>query len=276
MNNYQQFADVGYVLLSGEIPEAVLGGLREAGELLFKEIEEDKNQGARHQTVLKPNVFHPAYIEFLNLPNLNETALEILDCDDLVFPGLACLLGDRKHAFCKWHRDFSDSDPELIELLDHPNNCIQFNCAVYPDECLWIIPGSHCHRTREEEASYAAKFNDLQFIDEWDKVMAAEPTAPGGMPGAFNARLGPGDCLLYNPFLWHSAVYRPENKRMTLHGGYRLPANIDQYYCQRWGLPHNPWLQEPDYLGDTGPWFTPQLKRFQHYANKYPKGPAKD
>ena len=56
MNNYQQFADVGYVLLSGEIPEAVLGGLREAGELLFKEIEEDKNQGARHQTVLKPNV----------------------------------------------------------------------------------------------------------------------------------------------------------------------------------------------------------------------------
>ncbi|MDA0840531.1 MAG: phytanoyl-CoA dioxygenase family protein [Planctomycetota bacterium] len=275
MNYYQQFAETGYVLLPAALPESLLAGLREAGEILFREIEEGKNQAARHQTVLKPDVFHPSYLAFLNLPELNETAMEILACDDLAFPGLACLLGNRHHSLCKWHRDFPDTDPELIELLGSPNCCIQLNCAVYPDECLWIIPGSHCRRTKPAESEYAGKLNELQFIDDWDKVMAAEPSAPSGMPGAFNAKLGAGDCLLYNPFLWHAAVYRPEWKRMTLHGGYRIPANIDTYFCQRWGLPHNPWLQDPDYLGDTGTYFTPQLKHFQFYARKYPKGPAK-
>ncbi|MCJ8332604.1 MAG: phytanoyl-CoA dioxygenase family protein [Lentisphaeria bacterium] len=262
----------GYVIIEGAINETILAGLREAVEIIYKEIEEGKLTGFRHQTVLKPDVFHRAYIDFLNIEVYNEAIRDILDDNDPSFSGQACLIGSREHQICGWHRDFRDTDPDLPELHKIPNNCVQTNCAIYDDESLWIVPGSHVRLGSQEESDHMAKCKGLGFIDLWEKFQARDESALSGMPGSMQVKLKAGDCLLYNPLMWHAAEYKPEVKRATLHGGFKSVPLLRRFKNLRWGVQHNPWLQEPDYLGDLGPYLGPGMKHQRELALLYPDG----
>ena len=274
MGYRDDFIEQGYVLLEGAIDDELLADLRVAVQPLHKELEAGKASSYRKQTVLKPDVFHRAYIDFLNLEIYNEAAHEILEDDDPMFSGQACLTGSLEQRICGWHRDFADNNPEMPELLTMPNSCIQTNCAIYDDESLWIIPGSHSRPTNKEERDYQAKFEGLGFVDLKEEYLARDESIPGSMPGAMHAKLKAGDCLLYNPFLWHAAEYRPEWKRATLCGGFKPVPFVHRFKNLRWGLPHNPWCQEPEYMGDLGTYFGPGMKHYCEMALEYPDGPA--
>ena len=259
-HHHNHFEEHGYVIIKQAIPEHILSGLRAAADILHQGVADGK-WTTRHQTVLKPDVFHPAYIEFLNIENINQAASDILGSNEIVFGGLACLLGAPRNQYCKWHRDFSDDHPELNDLLADPCLAIQYNAAVYDDSCLWIVPGSHRRHSLDNEKAYAKRFSSLEFISERDDALSIDPNIMAGMPGSMNVQLEAGDIALYNNQLWHSAEYTASQKRATLHGGYKLQKNMEKYESSRWGLDHNPWLAYPDYMDDLGPIFSKQLDR---------------
>ncbi|NRA38974.1 MAG: phytanoyl-CoA dioxygenase family protein [Planctomycetes bacterium] len=264
------FMEHGYVLLKGGIPEETLEHLREAAEILFAGVKAGK-WTTRHQTVLQPDVFHPAYVEFLNIPEMTAVAKAVYQSTNLMSSGLACLLGSPKNEICKWHRDHSDTHPEMPEILTKPCTAIQINASIYDDQCLWIVPGSH-RLSLAEESVYEARFNELEFIGDTQSARAIDENVMSAMPGSMNVKLTAGDILMYSPFLWHAAEYKPEVQRATLHGGMRLAENVDRYTCCRWGLEHNPWLEDPSYMGDLGEIYPAQLALQMEYARKYPEG----
>ncbi len=267
---YEQYAEQGFILIPGGIPADLLRELQAD----FEPLLQARDAGGtsldwRHQTILEPKHFHRSFVEFLNLPVLSRTAESAFGTTNLSFAGLAVLLGRNVNSLCKWHRDFNDADPEIDALLSNPRMLMQFNCAVFDDPALWVVPGSHNRPTRADERDFAAKLESLEFTGPFEPALKFTPDPLGGMPGAKHVPLKAGDCLLYNPILWHSAEYRPEWRRATLHGGWRDASKVDQFQALRWGLDHNPWLLRPDYLGDLGENFAPQLERYQGQVRKY-------
>jgi hypothetical protein len=255
------FDSDGFVLLRGCVPPTLLADLRRGMEPIIAR----RGTATRHQTVLKPDVVDRSFVEFLNLSEMNDAAQRIVG-GPLSFAALAVLLGAASHQLCKWHRDFPDADPEMAELQRRPRVLLQFNVALYDDPSLWVIPGSHDRPTTPGETAYAARFEKLPFVGPFP---TDTPDVLRAMPGAAYAPLTAGDCLIYNPVIWHAAEYDPARKRATLHGGWRDARAIDEFRALRWGLEHNPWLMDPTYLGDLGPYFGPQLEQFNDAARRH-------
>ena len=72
------------------------------------------------------------------------------------------LINPEAHCFALgWHRD--DIKPDVDETeelarLDTPTYGVQFNTALYDDDCLFIVPGSHARlRTEAERLANQAK-----------------------------------------------------------------------------------------------------------------------
>ena len=101
----------------------------------------------------------------------------------------------------------------------------QINIPLLPDDCVWVVPGSHARDDSEAEARLVAKRSRY--------ARPAEAAAPPGQAdrrreeligdlsacGAVNVRCGPGDLLLYRSNMLHCGVYEPRIERMTLHDG---------------------------------------------------------
>jgi hypothetical protein len=121
----------------------------------------------------------------------------------------------------RWHRD--DLDISRPELSDQEEGRLienaapggrqlhaQYNIALYPDNSLIVVPGSHRRpRTGDEKR--------------------VEPYNPD-MPGAVVVKLKPGDAVFYDSNILHRGVYEGvegdggdvEVQRYTLHGSVGL------------------------------------------------------
>ncbi len=267
----QTFDAQGFLQLPGAMDAQLLAGLRAGLDPLRESRDTHGDRPTRYQTILEPDHYHPSFAEFLDLETTNQAAAEIIGTDQLMLAGLACLLGCAEHVVCKWHRDTASMDPAKLDLLlnQYPNALVQTNCAVYDDVSLWVIPGSHRRNDTAAETAYAARFDDLGFVGPIEAAREIEPDVFAAMPGAINVQLAAGDCLLYNPLLWHAAEYRPAWKRCTLHGGWKDVRLLETFSLLRWGLSHNPWLLEPGYMGELGRNLGPQLKRYQEAVRTY-------
>jgi hypothetical protein len=97
----------------------------------------------------------------------------------------------------------------------------QWNLALYPDDSLVVVPGSHVRaRTPAERA--------------------ASPLEPD-MPGQLVVHLEPGDVVFYDNNILHRGVYDASKERMSLHGsvghagGGRFRArNVLQHGIGKW------------------------------------------
>ncbi|MBA3710241.1 MAG: phytanoyl-CoA dioxygenase family protein [Planctomycetes bacterium] len=263
------FSRDGFIVLRGGIPMPLVDRLRLGLDPIIGQRGQGRLGTGRHQAILDPACYHPSFKDFLNLPQLNLAAEEVIGTSELAFAGLAVLIGSVDHRVCNWHRDFKDGYHELPALLDRPNTCIQFNCALYDDRSLWIVPGSHRRASTAGESAFARRFEDLGFTSPYGLAAAIDPMPMASMPGAINVHLEPGDCALYNPLMWHAAEYRPEWKRATLHGGWRQASSMYEFEAMRWGIEHNPWLLEPAYLGNPGEFLGPQMERYNQAALRF-------
>ncbi|MDA0841028.1 MAG: phytanoyl-CoA dioxygenase family protein [Planctomycetota bacterium] len=272
MDIVETFERDGYLLINGGIHNTLLEQMREGMKPLFAWREQHEKVVSRHQTILQPEFCHRSFMEFLNLESINQVAESILG-PEMITAGLAVLFGTREPQLCPWHRDFHDGKAETPDLLKPENGrlSIQFNGAVYDDPSLWVVPGSHRRPTTAAEREYTGepRGGGSDPFDETDRTMRE---VLSGMPAAIHVNLKAGDCLLYNPMLWHAAEYRPEWKRATMHGGWKRKEGPDRFAAMRWGFNHNPWLfGDLSYLGDPGPYFGPQLERYrQSVANHFP------
>lgn len=128
---------------------------------------------------------------------------ELLQCsdDDLVMELFNLLVRPDTDFALRWHRDdipaTATADEEL-ERLRQPAFSAQWNLALYDDESLVVVPGSHARARTEAER-------------------AADPYADD-MPGQMRVKLHAGDVVFYNNNILHRGVYEAGRERMTLHG----------------------------------------------------------
>jgi nicotinamide N-methyltransferase len=127
----------------------------------------------------------------------------LLGCGDehLVMELFNMLVRPERDFELRWHRDDippEATDEEEMERLGRPAFHAQYNLALWEDESLVVVPGSHVRaRTAAERAAGP-------FERE--------------LPGQLVVRLEPGDIVFYNNNILHRGVYDSGRERATLHG----------------------------------------------------------
>ncbi|KAH6894252.1 hypothetical protein B0T10DRAFT_245922 [Thelonectria olida] len=151
---------------------------------------------------------------------------QLLQCGDehLVMELFNMLVRPEKDFELRWHRDDIPAEAmpqEEMERLGRPAYHAQYNFALYDDDSLIVVPGSHKRPRTDVERS----------TDPFEKKM----------PNQLIVKLEPGDVVFYNNNILHRGAYSSTKERMTLHGsvghvqGNRLRArNVLQHGVGNW------------------------------------------
>jgi Phytanoyl-CoA dioxygenase (PhyH) len=142
-------------------------------------------------------------------PHITRTVAEICTCneDDLVMELYNLLITPDRDFALRWHRDDipATATVEEEEAVLLPKGQAkreyahaQWNLALYDDESLIVVPGSH-RRAR----TYVERHMD-PFADE--------------LPDMIVVKLKAGDVVFYDNNILHRGVYKADTKRLTLHG----------------------------------------------------------
>ncbi|KAJ9614249.1 hypothetical protein H2200_002385 [Cladophialophora chaetospira] len=156
-------------------------------------------QGMMHPSMLEHELFTATYFS----DALINPTKELLQCeDDELVMELFNLLVRPDHNFeLRWHRDdISEkaTPEEELQRLGTPAWHTQWNLALYDDESLIVIPGSH-RRARTDTERQADPYEN-------------------GLPDELHVQMSPGDVVFYNNNILHRGAYNSEKERMTLHG----------------------------------------------------------
>ncbi len=232
--NRQQFLEQGYLILRNVIPPDKLDELRTSYEIL---VERQKAIWARDrqpgdppggvwETAPQPRLrLHDtpelideetaSAIEFWLHENTLGVSSQLLNMPETAHSEMFLLCSPgRDHGPAKWHRDIHPIDTAPLEgylkdLLENGPRHLQWNIALYDDNVLWVIPGSH-HRLNTEEEN---------------RMMLGNPRAP--LPGGVAAELKAGDGVVYiSPGILHWGSNYSSKLRRTIHGNY---ANLTCY-----------------------------------------------
>ena len=113
-----------------------------------------------------------------------------------------------------WHRDFYPPHTAPLQgytddIIENGPRYVQWNLALYDDDVLWVVPGSHKRlNTAAENAQ----------LERDDKVP---------LPGAQQVRLQAGDGAVYIlPILHWGSLYNAVMRR-TIHGGFSLYTDYE-------------------------------------------------
>lgn len=129
---------------------------------------------------------------------------EIIGCDsddELIMELYNLLVRPDEDFELRWHRDdikADATDEQELERLNKPAWHAQWNLALYDDNSLIAVPGSH-RRARTDEERDTSPFSS-------------------SMPGQTIVRMKAGDIVFYNNNILHRGVYKASIERMTLHG----------------------------------------------------------
>lgn len=172
------------------------------------------------------------------------------------------LINPSSHRFALgWHRD--DIRPDVAPSeeqarLDTPTYGVQFNTALYPDDCLFIVPGTHRRlRSPAEVHANKAKAPPATLISDTPETTADEPDfGPDGTwtgvdpPNTLRVRLQPGQTAFYSQRILHRASYLPSAKRATLHGCFGDASETGRGAAERARnvLQHGvEWMRDPQF-----------------------------
>lgn len=147
--------------------------------------------------------YHDTFAASYFASHITTSVIDILQCspDDLVLELYNLLIRPDADFALRWHRDDISPDvsaQEELRRLQEPMLHAQWNLALYHDQSLVVVPGSHI-RSRTEQERCADPFED-------------------NMPGQMIVTMEPGDIIFYNNNILHRGVYSSQAERMTLHG----------------------------------------------------------
>ena len=134
---------------------------------------------------------------------------QIMECteDQLIMELYNMLIGTMQDFELRWHRDdipdtatVAEEEARLCRDRDQMRHYAhaQWNIALYDDECLVVVPGSHRRARTEVER-------------------AATPKVPE-LPGMTVVKLKAGSAVFYDHNILHRGVYPGKKRRATLHG----------------------------------------------------------
>src|SRR5439155_3541711 len=130
----------------------------------------------------------------------------------------------RDHGPQRWHRDTGpDGDAPLEglhqDMLANGAGYVQWNIALYDDNVLWVLPGSHRHRNTEAV----------------NRQLQENPRAP--LPGSIPVELKAGDGVAYTNFILHWGSDYTTRLRRTIHLGYQsFGGPLYRYFHLWWEL----------------------------------------
>ena len=214
----------GFVVAKSVLSEAKLEALRDASS---KAVELARNGGWPHirtvgkqfppwestpgnggiwgvQHLMKPELpGHELFTETYFSEEILGIVKNLLQCEDehLVMELFNMLVRPGKDFELRWHRDDisnTATPEEELTRLQQPAWHAQYNLALWGDDSLILVPGSHKRARTHLERQ-------------------AEPFEPN-LPGQLIVELGPGDIAFYNNNILHRGVYDCQKERMTLHG----------------------------------------------------------
>lgn len=137
-------------------------------------------------------------------PKLTACVKEILDCEDedLVMELFNLLVRPDRDFELRWHRDdipaTATAEEERAHLRQAEAFHTQWNLALYDDESLIVVPGSHKRARTDFERSagpYEADIPDRKVV-----------------------KMAAGDLVFYDNNILHRGVYKADIERMSLHG----------------------------------------------------------
>ncbi|KAJ9479636.1 Phytanoyl-CoA dioxygenase [Pseudozyma hubeiensis] len=197
------------------------------------------------------------------------------------------LINPASHRFALgWHRD--DVRPDVSQgeeqaRLDTPTYGVQFNTALYDDDCLFIVPGTHRRlrtdaevRANNAQAPPAKQVDASQSDGEREDEFGADGSWIGvDPPDTLRVKLKAGQTAFYSQRILHRASYLPSAKRATLHGCYGDASQGGNGPAERARnvLQHGvEWMRDPAFgrsLPDTlKPMWTNLLRMDAAYADK--------
>ena len=231
--NRDQFLETGYVIVRNAIPADKLEDLRTSHEIL---VERQKCNWARERQPGEPpgGIWETAPQPRLNLHNTPElidertinavelwlyentlgVSSELMDSPGAAVTEMMMMCNPvRDHGPAHWHRDLHPFNTAPLQgyiddLLENGPRYLQWNIALYDDDVLWVVPGSH------------RRFNTAGE----DRQLLADPRVP--LPEGIPVRLKAGDGVVYILPILHWGSNYSTKMRRTIHGGY---ANHTQY-----------------------------------------------
>ncbi|KAJ4263876.1 hypothetical protein NW762_005913 [Fusarium torreyae] len=169
----------------------------------------DASQALEHGIWGVQHLMHPAlkghelFTELYFSDAILDIVKQLLQCQDehLIMELFNMLVRPEKDFELRWHRDDipaeASEDEEMERLGKHAYHA-QYNFALWEDDSLIVVPGSHKRGRTSTERN-------------------ADPFAKS-LPGQLIVKLQPGDIVFYNNNILHRGAYSSGKERMTLHG----------------------------------------------------------
>ncbi|KAF5666288.1 nicotinamide n-methyltransferase [Fusarium circinatum] len=169
----------------------------------------DASQARAHgiwgvQHIMNPDLpGHELFTELYFSEAILGIVKQLLQCQDehLVMELFNMLVRPERDFELRWHRDDipaeASEDEEMERLGKHAYHA-QYNFALWDDDSLIVVPGSHKRARTSTERS-------------------ADPFAKS-LPDQLIVKLQPGDIVFYNNNILHRGAYTSSKERMTLHG----------------------------------------------------------
>jgi hypothetical protein len=234
-SSLEEYHTLGYTVFRQILPPSLIADLRRVTDKA-RDIARERSgeQAQRLQPVGAYDLDQGPFQDYADLPELVDAIARVLSprhrhgSRDL----FGVLLDPGEMPWCTaWHRDWRDNMPGLdIAMWERSMGdgelFNQINCALYEDNCTWVVPGSHLRLdSPEEQAGFpegsipGAKLDGLTYEERERAGLDYCRT----MPGAVRLCLDAGDFALYRNTLWHLGNYAPHLKRATLHDSADTP-----------------------------------------------------
>ena len=233
-----EFLECGYIVRRQLIRPDQLEALRQSYEILVERQKAvwarqrgpDDPPGGRWEVSSQPRLLvgrmgaeHDQLtantIEFWLHENLQGFSSELLAEDDAPVTEMMLMCNpvtDRGPA--AWHRDFypplsAPLKAYADDILESGPRYVQWNLALYDDDVLYVIPGSHIRPNTDRE----------------NECIGRDPRSP--VPGCVQTHLKAGDGVAYILPLLHWGSNYTSKRRRTIHGGF---ARLTHYPDLRW------------------------------------------
>ena len=220
-----RFLQEGYVIVRQCVPVDQLESMREHCELMLERHKQwwvdnrapGDPPGGEWESGIQPRVLFDRVVdpenyqavEFVFHENTLGVSRQIMQCEDIVPTQFGMFCNPRQDCGpADWHRDIRPPSHGNIQCfvddyLANPPHYTQWNIALYNDDVLWVIPGSHMRYNTEAENRQLAH-SEHEPVD-------------GGVPVDLKA----GDGVVYlTPILHWGSNYSTRNRR-TMQFAYR-------------------------------------------------------
>ncbi len=221
----EQLLDEGFIILREVVPPAQLDELRASVETLVdrqkaisaRDRKPDEPPGGAWEVSAQPRVNIDAVVdeatantvEFCLHENTLGVSRQLMQCEETTLTNMQVLCsGVHDYGATDWHRDIDCMEQAPLcglqmDLVENMPGYVQWNIALYDDDVLWVVPGSH--RRPDDDAQ--------------NRQLLIDPCVP--LPGGVQVKLKAGDGVVYPNIIMHWGSNYTTKLRRTIHLGYR-------------------------------------------------------